>query len=97
MVGKKSPPQPPPPPPPPPDRDMGRVFGPCVKCGGTDVHVAFHDGRAEKMYPGTYYPACEYSKPCGPNGKAGAHLAVHCRRCGFDWFEQPSDAVGGQS
>lgn len=72
--------------PPPPTEPQERRFGPCAKCGGLEIHVAYHNGEAER---GAWsVESCAYSKPCGDRGRRGEHLAVVCRRCQWGWVEE---------
>ena len=67
-----------------------RAFGPCPKCGGTDINVQFHDGvrHCEQCRRGRIDPpSCRYSgESCKPWYDL-EHLRVHCRRCQFQWVE----------
>ena len=69
----------------------GRDFGPCPKCGGHDLLVQYHLGRRH-CTDCNVIDSCHRSEECGPRGKRGEHLRVHCRRCQYGWLE-PVGAV----
>ena len=51
--------------------------GVCIKCGGTDISSVYHED----------FTKCGWS-----NHFEGEHIHRHCRNCGYEWPEKPSDA-----
>lgn len=55
----------------------------CCKCGGQDVHVAYHE-KALKFY----------SDAKGEGFRVdGQHLLIYCRRCSYEWPRRCRDEV----
>lgn len=44
----------------------------CCKCGGTEIHTAWHRGDEDCLWGDRQKPRSE-------------HLHYHCRRCSYDW------------
>lgn len=68
-----------------------RKFGPCTKCDGTDLLVRYHTGKhhcADCRRERVQIEGCKNSAECGPKGRRGEHLTVHCRRCQHGWLEK---------
>lgn len=55
----------------------------CKKCGGKDVHLAFHRGD---------HKDCSYN---AHNKSSKEHLHYFCRLCGYDWTGPTLDAEEG--
>ena len=61
-----------------------RGFGPCPKCGWTDVGVTWHGETAILSSCGRW--ACP--------GRAEEHLLCTCRRCQYAWAEPVDEDIG---
>jgi hypothetical protein len=61
---------------------MGKVdVAGCIKCGGTDIHTAWH--KNENHCGGILEPKFK-----------GEHLHKHCRNCAYEWPEPVLSSQG---
>jgi hypothetical protein len=67
-----------------------REFGPCPKCEGDNIGVAYHDAKPHCKDCGQEDPpSCKYDH-CG---RKGEHLRVWCFRCQYRWLEDASSGI----